>query len=66
MLRIYELLDGKFRDISPVQGYQTEAAAFAAARGGYREHLLIIVRDSYLIGALYAGKESTGSATFES
>jgi hypothetical protein len=64
MFRVYEFLNGKFHDISPADGCLTEAAAFAAARTGYREHLVILVSDSKLIAAIYGFEESTGTATF--
>lgn len=63
MFRIYELVNGKFRDISPAGGYPTEAAAIAAARTGYREHLIIVIGGGNLIGAIYGCQESVGTPT---
>ncbi len=65
MFRIYELFEGKFRDISPAQGYQTEAAALAAARAGYRDHLVIVIGDSKLVGAIYGDQECAGTISFD-
>jgi hypothetical protein len=65
MFRIYEFVNGRFWDMSPADGYHTEAAALAAARAGYREHLLIVVADSRLVGAIYGSEEATGMATFD-